>query len=175
MSLYDRCPTFNNLDAACTLIEDPNDPCCKIPSCTPGVALTNVPVPSYGPGITGYGTAKYPPITVTGTTGPGTSGSGTPTSFTNNGQTGPTVNGTTSELYILFAFLHVKINRQYFQIIRMLSCCRTLLISLFGVSHVFNKCPIKSTVLMAETFIEIFTICKKHTMKTFLFRSIILY
>lgn len=60
----------------------------------------NVPVPSYGPGITGYGTATYPPVTVTGSTGPSINGSGTPSSFTGFGQVGPTVQGSTSKLQI---------------------------------------------------------------------------
>lgn len=96
-----RCPTFNNLDAACKLMEDPNDPCCQIPTCPANATLTNVPVPSYGPGITGYGTATYPPMTVTGNTGPSINGTGTPSSFTGFGQVGPTVQGSTSEFMII--------------------------------------------------------------------------
>ena len=94
---FHRCPSFPGLDPACTLKEDPNDPCCKVPVCT-GTA-TQVPVPSYGPGISGYGTASYqPPTTVTGTTGPGISGSGTPSSFTGNGPS-PTVSGSSSRWF----------------------------------------------------------------------------
>ncbi|XP_061197993.1 uncharacterized protein LOC133206079 [Saccostrea echinata] len=103
-----KCPSFNNLDASCTLKEDPNDPCCQVPDCHPpaGSTLINVPVPSYGPGITGYGVAKYPPVTVTGTTGPGTSGSGTPSSFTGFGNVGPTVSGSTKGVCIYKGQVH---------------------------------------------------------------------
>ena len=55
--------------------DNPNDPCCQQPVCTPGAngTLSSVPVPSYGKGFTGYG----PPITPT--IGGGPSGSGVPT------------------------------------------------------------------------------------------------
>lgn len=115
-----RCPTFNNLDAACKLMEDPNDPCCQIPTCPANATLTNVPVPSYGPGITGYGTATYPPMTVTGNTGPSINGTGTPSSFTGFGQVGPNVQGSTSEfmLIVLIGF--------FFQISSNNSCVYTI-------------------------------------------------
>ena len=49
--------------------DNPNDPCCQQPACTPGPSgtLSSVPVPSYGQGFTGYGPA---------TSGGGTSGTG---------------------------------------------------------------------------------------------------
>ena len=54
--------------------DNPNDPCCQQPVCTPGAngTLSSVPVPSYGQGFTGYGPAVTPTI------GGGISGTGIP-------------------------------------------------------------------------------------------------
>lgn len=78
-----RCPDFHNLPSQCHLMEDPTDPCCKVPSCPAG-SHVQVPVPSYGPGFSGYGQAQLPPQIATGSFGPGPSGNGTntPSSFT---------------------------------------------------------------------------------------------
>ncbi|CAC5419109.1 COL6A [Mytilus coruscus] len=80
-----KCPEFLGLPPSCTLIEDPNDRCCKIPDCPANVNGTKiiVPVPQYGPGFSGYGQAQYQP---TGSVQPGQ------TSFTGTGTgNGPTV------------------------------------------------------------------------------------
>ncbi|XP_021364449.1 uncharacterized protein LOC110457477 [Mizuhopecten yessoensis] len=89
-----KCPDFKNLPAQCTLMEDPTDPCCKVPSCPAG-SNAQIPVPSYGPGFSGYGQAQLPPQIATGGYGPGPSSNGTsggPSSFTGSNP-GPTVSG----------------------------------------------------------------------------------
>ncbi|KAJ8302509.1 hypothetical protein KUTeg_018905 [Tegillarca granosa] len=95
-SCQQRCPTFNSLPAGCTLQDSPSDPCCKTPTCPAGT--TNVPVPSYGPGISGYGQAKQPTGSGTGTMGSGPSGSGQPSTFV-NGNSGGTSGSRTGCLY----------------------------------------------------------------------------
>ena len=92
---FGRCPEFLGLPPSCTLIEDPNDRCCKIPDCPANVNGTQVivPVPQYGPGFSGYGKAQYTP---TGSVQPGQ------TSFTGTGTgTGPTVVAGTRSMYLL--------------------------------------------------------------------------
>lgn len=92
-----RCPDFQGLPASCTLVEDPNDRCCQIPNCPSNVNGTTiiVPVPQYGPGFSGYGSASYQPGTLMpGPTGNGTM-TGTPGTMTSfsGGSTGPQVTG----------------------------------------------------------------------------------
>ncbi|KAK3591361.1 hypothetical protein CHS0354_040323 [Potamilus streckersoni] len=45
---FDRCPTFNNINAGCFMVTDPNDPCCQVPQCTyvPTPQPTPQPTPS---------------------------------------------------------------------------------------------------------------------------------
>lgn len=59
-SAISRCPTFGNLPTGCTMQDNPNDPCCRQPVCTGTV--TNVPIPTYGKGFTGYGRPVMPTI-----------------------------------------------------------------------------------------------------------------
>ncbi|XP_053401477.1 uncharacterized protein LOC123550590 isoform X2 [Mercenaria mercenaria] len=68
-----KCPTFTNLPSSCQMQDNPNDPCCKQPVCTPGTGTGTsgssvVPIPTYGKGFTGYGRPVMPSI------GSGTSG-----------------------------------------------------------------------------------------------------
>ncbi|XP_053376973.1 uncharacterized protein LOC123528762 [Mercenaria mercenaria] len=50
-----RCPIFVGLPSFCTLISDPNDKCCKKPSCSPTNGLTLTPL---------TGNATYPPTSL---------------------------------------------------------------------------------------------------------------
>ncbi|XP_067652673.1 mucin-2-like [Haliotis asinina] len=81
----ERCPAYNNVPAYCMLVPDPNDACCKVPSCLPPLSLkptTPAPLPGVSPNT---GTPKpvvtlapgqtYPPGVsppVAGTPVPGT-------------------------------------------------------------------------------------------------------
>ena len=67
--------------------DNPNDPCCQQPVCTPGAngTISSVPVPSYGKGFTGYGAPVTPTI------GGGSGGTGVPTM--GPGIPGPTGSG----------------------------------------------------------------------------------
>ncbi|KAK7493781.1 hypothetical protein BaRGS_00014922 [Batillaria attramentaria] len=58
-----KCLAFNNLDASCTLQDDPNDPCCKTPNCPAGITV----VPQIGK-TTGIGGTALP--TIAGGTAP---------------------------------------------------------------------------------------------------------
>ena len=51
-----RCLSFNNLNPNCTLMDDPNDPCCKTPNCPAGITV----VPNTGQAVTGFQPAVYP-------------------------------------------------------------------------------------------------------------------
>lgn len=133
-------------------MEDPNDPCCQIPTCPANATLTNVPVPSYGPGITGYGTATYPPMTVTGNTGPSINGTGTPSSFTGFGQVGPTVQGSTSEFMLIvligFFFKSVRIihaSIQYF-------CVWKWFVDIFIYNLFYSKFHVKLVLSVVKTY-----------------------
>ncbi|XP_041376891.1 uncharacterized protein LOC121389362 [Gigantopelta aegis] len=50
---FDRCPSYNNLPASCTMVADPADPCCQIPQClkvpTPMPGITPAPKPGQKP------------------------------------------------------------------------------------------------------------------------------
>ncbi|XP_060600216.1 uncharacterized protein LOC132753729 isoform X4 [Ruditapes philippinarum] len=85
-----KCPSFNNLPATCHMQDNPNDPCCQQPVCTPGTGTGTsgsgvVPIPTYGKGFTGYGRPVMPSI------GTGTGGMN-PTPMP--GQPGVTITGT---------------------------------------------------------------------------------
>ena len=94
-----RCPVFTSLPSECHMQDNPKDPCCKQPACTPGPSgsISSIPVPTYGKGFTGYGLPQTPTIgtgTGTGTGGTGTGGTGTGGTGTGTGTGGTGTGGT---------------------------------------------------------------------------------
>ncbi|KAH9515717.1 hypothetical protein Btru_011809 [Bulinus truncatus] len=82
MACIPRCPTYAPKNDLCTVVTDPFDACCKVPSCP--LSVHNPPKPTYSTPTYTYGVVKGPDphvlLAVTTTVGTTYAAGGTPTS-----------------------------------------------------------------------------------------------